>query len=598
MNFLSDNAAPVAPAVLEAIVQANDGFAVAYGDDEWTRSVERHLSQLFEREVAAFLVPTGTAANALALPHLTPPWGAVLCHADSHKATDECGAPEFFGGGLKLVELPGEGAKITAETLNGFLADNFGHSPHHVIPSALSITQASEAGTVYRLDEIAALCEIAHERSLAVHMDGARFANALVRLDATPAQLTWQSGVDVLSFGATKAGALAVTERMIALGYDPNADTAPAKIGRRAAAAVLAACREDGANEAGNFADTTGYAPRKTDAPDAWQPIEFFGKRQPPTTPHWGWLLPFALSRADQFRPVPPPAPGTSEWSDQIDVLIKTSGALTDAQKAAAEFWAEWGSSPASHLMELTKFVANANDLRLNQDVKLFFVVSNAMLDASVATWEAKYTYDYVRPITAIRALGDAPIKAWRPRSLPTVLEYSTPPTRLSVLNDSVTISAGIWRSTCGGLEALFADASVPSLRLRPQRLRGSLGAGYGAGHWPLRPELPKDHKTPLCRAAGVGAAGRSTIQPSPRPPRRAECPAFGEGSTGQPTTSVARSSAERLAKMPGSAPSNSCSAPRPQRRQYSRRCIRHFGSTTAKPPSVRSVFKPKAGSQ
>ena len=209
MNFLSDNAAPIAPAVLEAIVQTNDGFAVGYGDDDWTRSVEHRLSELFEREVAVFLVPTGTAANALVLAHLTPPWGAVLCHADSHIATDECGAPEFFGGGLKLVELPGEGAKITAETLNGFLADNFGHSPHHVIPSTLSITQASEAGTVYRLDEIAALCEIAHERSLAVHMDGARFANALVRLDATPAQLTWQSGVDVLSFGATKAGALA-----------------------------------------------------------------------------------------------------------------------------------------------------------------------------------------------------------------------------------------------------------------------------------------------------------------------------------------------------------------------------------------------------
>jgi hypothetical protein len=236
----------------------------------------------------------------------------------------------------------------------------------------------------------------------------------------------------------------ALTERMMALGYDPNADTAPAEVGRRAAAAVLAACHEDGANEAGNFADTTGYAPRKTDAPDAWQPIEFFGKRQLPTTPHWGRLLPFALSRADQFRPIPPPAPGTNEWSGQIDMLIKTSGALTDAQKAAAEFWAEWGSSPAPHLIELTKFVSNMNDLRLDKDVKLFFVVSNAILDASVATWEAKYAYDYVRPITAIRALGDARIKAWRPRSLPTTLAYSTPPTRVSALNDSVTTSAGI----------------------------------------------------------------------------------------------------------------------------------------------------------
>jgi threonine aldolase len=209
VNFLSDNAAPIAPGVLEAIRQANDGFAIAYGDDDWTRSVEHHFSELFEREVAVFLVPTGTAANALALAHLTPSWGAVLCHADSHIATDECGAPEFFGGGLKLFALPGEDGKVAPETLKRALRDNFGHSPHQMIASALSITEATEAGTIYRLDEIAALCDIAHERSLAVHMDGARLANALVRLNTTPAQVTWQSGVDVLSFGATKAGALA-----------------------------------------------------------------------------------------------------------------------------------------------------------------------------------------------------------------------------------------------------------------------------------------------------------------------------------------------------------------------------------------------------
>ena len=117
VNFLSDNAAPVAPAIVDAIVQANNGFATAYGDDDWTRSVERRLSQLFEREVAVFLVSTGTAANALALAHVTPPWGAVLCHADSHVATDECAAPEFFGGGIKLVELPGENGKVSPETL-------------------------------------------------------------------------------------------------------------------------------------------------------------------------------------------------------------------------------------------------------------------------------------------------------------------------------------------------------------------------------------------------------------------------------------------------------------------------------------------------
>ena len=129
----------------------------------------------------------------------------MLCHADSHVAADECGAPEFFGGGLKLVELPGKDGKITTAALKQSLAGRFGSSPHKMLASTLSLTQATEAGTVYRPSEIAALSEIARERSLSVHMDGARFANALVRLSATPAQLTWQSGVDVLSFGMTKS---------------------------------------------------------------------------------------------------------------------------------------------------------------------------------------------------------------------------------------------------------------------------------------------------------------------------------------------------------------------------------------------------------
>ena len=209
VNFASDNTAPVFPGILDAIVEANRGYALGYGNDDWTAGVERRLSEIFEREVAAFLVPTGTAANALALAQVTPPWGVVFCHADSHIATDECGAPEFYGGGLKLEGLPGHGAKIAPKTLQAALAAYGGHRPHQMVASALSITQASEAGTIYRTDEIAALCDIAHARSLAVHMDGARFANALVRLNATPAQMTWQSGIDALSFGATKGGAMA-----------------------------------------------------------------------------------------------------------------------------------------------------------------------------------------------------------------------------------------------------------------------------------------------------------------------------------------------------------------------------------------------------
>jgi threonine aldolase len=218
MNFASDNTAPVAPLILDAIAKANTGFALGYGNDDWTRGVERRLAELFEQDVAVFLVPTGTAANALALAQVTPPWGVVFCHADSHIATDECGAPEFFGAGLKLAGLPGGDGKIAPATLKAALAGYGGHSPHQMVASALSITQASEAGTIYRVDEIAALSEIAHARSLAVHMDGARFANALVRLNTTPAQMTWQSGVDVLSFGATKGGALAAEAVVV---FDP-----------------------------------------------------------------------------------------------------------------------------------------------------------------------------------------------------------------------------------------------------------------------------------------------------------------------------------------------------------------------------------------
>jgi threonine aldolase len=208
----------MAPAILEAITAANAGYAPGYGADDLTATVENSLSDIFECRVAAFLVPTGTAANALALAQVTPPWGVVFCHQESHIATDECGAPEFFGGGLKLVGLAGGDGKIAAATLKAALAGYGGHSPHQMIAAALSITQASEFGTIYRSDEIAALSEIAHARSLAVHMDGARFANALVRLNATPAELTWRSGVDVLSFGATKGGALAAEAVIV---FDP-----------------------------------------------------------------------------------------------------------------------------------------------------------------------------------------------------------------------------------------------------------------------------------------------------------------------------------------------------------------------------------------
>ena len=220
MNFASDNTAGIAPEILQALTAGNGGFTLGYGNDDVTRAVERRIAEIFERDVAVFLVPTGTAANALALAHVSPPWGAVFAHVEAHTLTDECGAPEFFGGGLKLVGMPGVGCKVTPETLEATVTQYEGHTPHQVVPTAFSFAQASEAGTLYRADEIAALSKVARDHGMNVHMDGARFANALVRMNASPAEATWKAGVDVLSFGATKGGALAAEAVVF---FDPEA---------------------------------------------------------------------------------------------------------------------------------------------------------------------------------------------------------------------------------------------------------------------------------------------------------------------------------------------------------------------------------------
>jgi threonine aldolase len=219
MNFASDNTAGIAPGILKAIADAAGGYAPGYGNDDTTRALERRLCDLFGREVAVFLVPTGTAANALGLAHVTPPWGAVLCHDHSHIVTDECGAPEFFGGGLKLVGLPGQGCKLTPDAVKTAVARHSGHVPHQVNAFSLSLTQATEAGTLYRIDEIAELAALAHAHGLAVHMDGARLGNALARMNVPPADMTWKAGIDVLSFGATKGGAMAAEAVVV---FDPQ----------------------------------------------------------------------------------------------------------------------------------------------------------------------------------------------------------------------------------------------------------------------------------------------------------------------------------------------------------------------------------------
>jgi threonine aldolase len=207
-NFRSDNVAGVDPAILEAVVKANGGPAMPYGNDEITRRLERRLGEVFETELAVFPVATGTAANALSLAAAVPSWGAVYCHADSHIMQDECNAPEFYTAGARLAPLAGAQGRIAPETLAAALAA----APtgvHHAQPAAVSITQLSEAGTAYKPDHVAAIGRICRERGLALHMDGARFANALVGLNCSPADLTWRAGVDMLSFGATKNGALA-----------------------------------------------------------------------------------------------------------------------------------------------------------------------------------------------------------------------------------------------------------------------------------------------------------------------------------------------------------------------------------------------------
>ncbi|MBL8588817.1 MAG: low specificity L-threonine aldolase [Methylobacteriaceae bacterium] len=209
MDFASDNAVGASPQVMAALAAANVGPQPAYGADAWTKRAEAMLSDWFERDVAAFLVATGTGANALALAAVTPPWGAVFCHEHAHIIDDECGAPEMASGGAKLVGVAGQAGKLTPPALGETLA----RFPHGLVKqvqaAAVSLSQATECGTLYTPDEIAALAAVTRGHRCRLHMDGARFSNALVSLGCTPAEMTWKAGVDVLSLGMTKNGALA-----------------------------------------------------------------------------------------------------------------------------------------------------------------------------------------------------------------------------------------------------------------------------------------------------------------------------------------------------------------------------------------------------
>lgn len=206
MRFFSDNAAAACPQVLAAIAEANR-LDTAYDGDAWSKRLNHAFSALFERDVEALWVSTGTAANSLALAALCPPHGAILCHRDAHIQNDECGAPEFYTGGAKLLIGEGAGAKLTPDAVTGLIA-GIRNDVHQVQPAALSITNATEYGCVYTPGETDALGALARARGLGFHVDGARFANAVASLGCAPADLTWRAGVDALSFGFVKNGGL------------------------------------------------------------------------------------------------------------------------------------------------------------------------------------------------------------------------------------------------------------------------------------------------------------------------------------------------------------------------------------------------------
>ncbi|XHC13827.1 low specificity L-threonine aldolase [Labrenzia sp. ac12] len=206
MNFASDNWAGAVPAVMSALARHNDGFSPAYGTDPLTDSVSATFNEIFEREVAVFFVATGSAANSLALASCAKPGGAIFCHSGAHIQVDECNCPEFMTGGNKLLSVKGPNGRFSADALREKMAQVPDGVVHHGQVASVSISQATECGTVYTLDEIGAIKDVCRSRSVPLHMDGARFANALVTLGCSAADMTWKAGVDLLSFGATKNG--------------------------------------------------------------------------------------------------------------------------------------------------------------------------------------------------------------------------------------------------------------------------------------------------------------------------------------------------------------------------------------------------------
>ena len=219
MWFTSDNASGAAPEVMTAVTRANEGYARSYGADTQMDRARDLVREVFEApEAAVYLVTTGTVANALSMSLLSPPWGSIFCHTHAHIAEDECGAPEFYSHGAKLTLIPGAHGRMEAEALEAAILRSAGAGVHGVQPGALSITNVTEAGTVYSVADITTLAGVARAHGVPVHLDGARFANALVATGATAADMTWRAGVDVVSFGGTKNGCMGVEAVVI---FDP-----------------------------------------------------------------------------------------------------------------------------------------------------------------------------------------------------------------------------------------------------------------------------------------------------------------------------------------------------------------------------------------
>ena len=214
-NFRSDNESPAAAPILAAVQEANTGHVFAYAEDDWSERLDEAFSERFETTTTVIPVSTGTVANSIALATVSPPWGAVYCHRNAHIYNDECGAPEFFGNGLRLVPVDGPDGKFTADSFDHLVHSNEGHGVHSYLPAAVSLTQSTESGTVYQADEIRAISEVATRRNMFLHMDGARFGNAVASLACQPADITWRAGVSMLSFGATKNGCLGAEALLI-----------------------------------------------------------------------------------------------------------------------------------------------------------------------------------------------------------------------------------------------------------------------------------------------------------------------------------------------------------------------------------------------